>query len=646
MPDLLALIQAGRSDDAERQLRQRLLSFPDDVDSLHILGLLCHQSGRSADAVALIGRALKFSPGAAYIHSNFAEALRKHGDLASAEQHARRAVSLAPAHPDFQLNLATVLVECNRLSEAIEVSETLLAAEPHRFEALTLKSEACFRLERNAEALESAEQACRRAPENLGLLANLLRQRAWVCEWRYRASDVAIMTALLEKLTSLTKTTDDGVEDTPVLGGLSPFVCHEYRLPSRLRAAVTELCVDNYVPADILPMNTADGFARLKRKRLRIGYLSADFHNHPTMHLMAGLFELHDRARFETYAYSIGPDDGSEYRRRARESVDRFIDIRGATTPAAAEQIFSDGIDILVDLKGFTHEARPGILALCPAPLQVAWLGYPASTGRRLNDYMIVDRITVPVDDNERFGEKLVWMPHSYQVNDHRQPVAGAAVGRRDFGLPEKGFVFACFNQVYKIEPDVFALWMRILGRVPESVLWLYSSNATARANLAREAAAHGIAPSRILFGSTLDKPHHLARLSCADIFLDTGTVNAHTSASDALWAGVPVLTRPGESFAARVGASLVSAAGLPQLVCGSAAQYEDMAVRLANAPAELGDLRKVLSKRAQLPLFDTPRFSRNLERAFEMMWLRYISGQPPASFDVADVYSDSTRAG
>ena len=634
---IIALIHTGSAEDAERQLRTRLQIAPHDVDALHLLGLLCHQSGRSAEAVEMIGRAVDIAPNLAFIRSNFAEALRRHGDLVRAEHQAREAVRLAPLDPAFQLNLAAVLIDQNRLIDALEATEQVLLAHPDYVDALSLKSENCFNLGRTAEALNLATRARNLAPHDLGLLANLMRQRAWACDWPGRAADVTSLSELLEKAVAQAGAADG---DASVLSGINPFVCYEYNLPSSLCAAVTELHVRSTVRAAGVPLDAVLIKTRTGQKRLRVGYVSADFHGHPTMHLMAGLFELHDRARFEIFAYSIGVDDGSAYRRRARESVDHFVDIRAQTRRQSAERIRADNIDILVDLKGFTHEARPGIFALRPAPVQAAWLGYPASTHHWLNDYAIVDQYVVPQGHAGQFREKLVWMPHSYQVNDHRQPVAVALPARSELGLPESGFVYACFNQVYKIEPDVFACWMRILRRVPGSVLWLYTSNVVARANLAREAEALGISSARILFGATLDKPRHLARLSCAGLFLDTGTINAHTSASDALWAGVPVLTRPGDSFAARVGASLVSAAGLSQLICNSFAQYEEIAVRLANAPAELEQLRKVLMARERLPLFDTPRYARNLERAFEMMWARYSTGEPPASFYVADVDS------
>jgi predicted O-linked N-acetylglucosamine transferase (SPINDLY family) len=371
---------------------------------------------------------------------------------------------------------------------------------------------------------------------------------------------------------------------------------------------------------------------------LRIGYVSADFHAHPTMHLMRGLFRLHDRNRFEVWAYSIGADDGSCYRRDVVADAEHFSDIRDESAADTARRIFADGIDILVDLKGFTFEARPEIFALRPAPLNVAWLGYPATTGTGLNDYAIVDRTVAPAAHAARYGEQLAWMPHSYQINDNGQRIAVVPPSRNTLGLPENAFVFACFNHVYKIDETMFDCWMRILGRVAGSVLWLYQSNVLARQNLERAAALRGVDPARLIFAGTLPKPEHLARLARADLFLDTRLINAHTGASDALWAGLPLVTCPQEDFPSRVGASLLHAAGLPQLVCDSLADYEALAVRLAGAPAELLALRQHLcDEHEKLPLFDTPRFVRNLERAYELMWRRYSAGLPAQSFDVAE---------
>lgn len=623
----LALIQTGRGAEAELDLRTCIAQAPDNVDALHYLGLLCHQSGRAHEAVSLIGKAVELAPGAAFLHANYAEALRASGNPDAALRHAREAVRLDPAHPNFQFNLAQALAANGHAEEALDAARRALALRADWVEALALGASLSFALERLDEALALARRACALRADDPALFITLLRYRAWVCDWEGREEDVARLAAIAEGWAAR--------PDDPAYAGINPFVAHEYALARSKRNALTQAYCERVQKAAGAPL--APRQAAPEHVRLRLGYVSADFHSHPTMHLMRSFFALHDRARFEVYAYSIGPDDGSEYRREALRACDRFVDIRAESAQASAARMRRDGIDILVDLKGFTHEARPEIFALRPAPLQVAWLGYPASTGRGLNDYVIVDRVVAPAELAGDYGEKLVWMPNSYQVNDYRQPIAAACPGREELGLPPAGFVYACFNKVYKIEPSVFAAWMRILARVPGSVLWLYSGRSAARANLARAAAAAGIDPARLVFGETLPKPQHLARLARADLFLDTCAVNAHTSASDALWAGVPVLTCPGDTFAARVGASLVTAAGLPQLACASMQAYEDSAVRLAQDAAELQRLRRTLEAHAALPLFDTQRFVRDLERAFEMMWLRYRAGEQPASFAVGD---------
>ncbi|MFH1045182.1 MAG: tetratricopeptide repeat protein [Pseudomonadota bacterium] len=623
----IQLIRSGRVAEAEQYLRLCLARSPDSVDALHYLGLLCHRSGRIEEAVALIGKAVERSPDTAFLHANFAEVLRLRGNLDAALRHARDAVRLEPAQPNFQFNLAKVLEQSGRLGEALDAAQHALALRADWVEALSLNASLCFALDRLDEALHFIERACALRPDDHSLFITLMRYRAWVCDWHGRNQNPARLEAMLERWAAH--------PDDEAFVGINPFVAHEYGLPRQIRNGVTQAYCERVLKAAGTPLEPRRDSLGAARTRLRLGYVSADFHSHPTMHLMRSFFALHDRARFEVFAYSIGPDDGSEYRREAVRSVDRFIDIRAEQALASAGRIRRDGIDILIDLKGFTHEARPEIFALRPAPLRVAWLGYPGSTGRGLNDYAIVDQVVAPAELAGDYGEKLVWMPNSYQVNDYRQPIAEECPERAALGLPPTGFVYACFNKVYKIEPPVFRAWMRILARVPGSVLWLYAGKSGARANLVRAAAGAGMDPARLVFGETLPKPQHLARLARADLFLDTFTVNAHTSAADALWAGVPVLTCPGDTFAARVGASLVAAVGLPQLACPSMEDYENTAVRLAQDPAELREMRQTLAARERLPLFDTPRFVRDLESAFDTMWQRYLAGEPPAEFAV-----------
>lgn len=349
------------------------------------------------------------------------------------------------------------------------------------------------------------------------------------------------------------------------------------------------------------------------------------------------MFEAQDKARFETIAISFGPDDASGMRERLVKAFDRFIDVRDRSDAAAAALIRSMEIDIAVDLKGFTQDARPGILALRPAPVQVNYLGHPGTMGARYIDYLIADRHIVPESRERYYSEKIVCLPDSYQCNDRQRRVASRPPARVDEGLPDAGFVFSSFNGSFKITPEMFDVWMRLLKSVEGGVLWLLDDNPAAVRNLKREAEARGVSARRLVFAPRKPLEEHLARHRLADLFLDTLPCNAHTTASDALWAGLPVLTCTGETFAGRVAASLLSAAGLPELVTDSLASYEALALSLARDPAALFRLKdKLALHRGVSPLFDTERFTRHLESAFVTMWKRTQNGLPPESFAVA----------
>ncbi|MBF0394074.1 MAG: hypothetical protein HQL38_15455, partial [Alphaproteobacteria bacterium] len=342
------------------------------------------------------------------------------------------------------------------------------------------------------------------------------------------------------------------------------------------------------------------------------------------------------RERVTIHAYSLGADDGGPYRRRIAADCDAFVDLAPLSDALAADKIAADRVDILVDLKGTTLGARLGIAARRPAPVQVAWLGYPGSVGVDVLDYVLTDRVVTPPERQADWAERFVLLPGSYQVNDRDQPIAFDAPDRASAGLPDRGFVFCCFNQLYKVEPLIFGVWMDILRAVPGSVLWLLAGPPQAEANLRREAASRGIEPARLIFAPMLPKDRHLARLRHAGLFLDTFFCNAHTTASDALWAGVPVLTVPGVHFPARVAASLAHAVGLPELVLPDHARYRETAIALATDPARLDDLRARLAvNRLTTPLFDTDAFARKLETAFETIWERHCRGLAPEMIDL-----------
>ena len=367
------------------------------------------------------------------------------------------------------------------------------------------------------------------------------------------------------------------------------------------------------------------------RERIRIGYFSADFFNHPTMHLMAELIEKHDRSRFELIAFSFGPERNDEMRRKSMTIFDKFIDVRNMSDKDVALLSRNLEIDIAVDLKGLHFGARTGIFAWRAAPIQINYLGYSGTMGAEYIDYIIADPIVIPEESKQHYCEKIVYMPNSYQVNDTKRSISDKAFTREGLGLPPTGFVFCCFNDNFKITPRVFDCWMRILKQVEGSVLWLLEDNAKAASNLRMEASKRGVDATRLFFARRIPPDEHIARYRFAHLFLDTTPYNAHTTASEALWAGLPMLTQIGETFAGRVAASVLEAIGLPELITKSQSEYEARAIELAMSPEELSAIKDKLAKnRLTTPLFDTERYTRHLEAAYEAIWERYHLGLPP----------------
>ncbi|WRH67329.1 MAG: TIGR03032 family protein [Planktothrix sp. GU0601_MAG3] len=415
----------------------------------------------------------------------------------------------------------------------------------------------------------------------------------------------------------------------------SPFGADRHLAINRYFSKV----VSSKVPQNYFPPHTPPA---IPPQTLRIGYISGNFYNHAVTHLIGGLFALHDRAQFEIFVYSLGPNDGSLERKKVEADCDKFTDLRGMATPAAAEKIYNDGIHILIDMGAYTQNSNPEILALRPAPISINYIDHPSTMGAEFIDYIITDNIVTPPRLAEFFSEKFICIPNSYQINNYLRvcPAEDAQIQQKNpkakYGLPEDVFVFACFNHSRKIEPVMFSLWMGILEKVPNSVLWLLDSNAEATRNLKSEAKLRGIEGNRLIFAPRLPQEEHLSRHIWIDLFLDTLYYNAHTTGSDALWMGIPLITCPGETFAARVGASLLNAVNLPQLIVNNLEDYEKLAVHLATHPQELRNLKDYLNEnRRQLPLFNTPQTVRYLELGYLKVWERYQSGQSPEAIQI-----------
>jgi protein O-GlcNAc transferase len=576
--------------------------------------------GRQAEAVASYDVALELEPDSTENWCNRGAALHDLKRFDEAIASYDRVLALKPDFAEVHFNRGNALALSGRHDDALAAYDKALAITPGYLDAMLARASALFKLERHDEAIACYEEVVRIDPHYRGAVAELAHSCLWTCDW--------------DRLGRLTALLHDVITDHRSI--ISPFILIGLSVGAAARLECTRRFVEHEVPR--LPIAQHKRAAR-RSGPIRIAYLSADFREHATAYLAAGLFERHDRARFEIVGISFGLDDKSDMRARLGRSFDRFHDVTTQSNRDVAQLLADLGVDIAVDLKGHTEGARPGILAARPAPIQVSFLGYPGSMGAGFIDYVIADRIVLPFDQQPVFAEKIVHLPDSYQVNDSGREIAPRALQRRETGLPERAFVFCCFNHSWKITPEMFDIWMRLLRAVEGSVLWLFQSNERARANLRREAAARGIDPARLVFAPLRDQPDHLARLRHADLFLDTLPCNAHTTASDALWAGVPVVTCMGETFAGRVAASLLHAVGLPELAAASLGDYEALARKLATNPALLAATRARLERnRLTQPLFDTDRFRRHIEAAYMTMWETWQRGQAPRSFAVEPI--------
>ncbi|WP_019141866.1 tetratricopeptide repeat protein [Noviherbaspirillum massiliense] len=647
----MALRQLGRHEEALAHYRRALDIKPDSADiGYNFVNTLLNLQ-RHEEALDICSRTLRLIPNAAPLLQQRGTALlllrRYEESIADFD----RALALQPDYPEALANRGVALTAINRNADAVASYTRVLQLNANDVEARYNRGISLAKLGRLAEALIDYEQVLQGKPDHLGALNNL--GTALSALGRFEAA-----IPVYKKLLALAPDYDYAP------GNL--FACQLYCCDwsdyEKSRQAVVEMnrqgrkaavpfpflnasespadqlaCARAFVahtfPASSHPLWTG---RRYQHEKIRVAYLSADFQEHATAHLMAGLFEAHDRQRFETIAISYGPDARGGMRERLQSAFDRFIDVREKSDLEAARIMQALEVDIAVDLKGFTENSRLGILAHRPSPVQVSYLGYPGTTGADYVDYAICDKHLVSEGELGSFSEQLVFLPDSYQVNDSKRPISAQVPTRAEAGLPEKTFVFCSFNNNYKITPAVFDIWMRLLHQIAGSVLWLYEGNAAAAANLRREAQARGIAPEQLVFAPRLPQAEHLARQQLADLFLDTLPVNAHTTASDALWAGLPVLTCTGQAFAGRVATSLLHAVGLPELVTQSLDEYEALALRLASMPAELARIKaKLAHNRSTYPLFNTVRFCRHLEAAYVEMWERSQRGEAPAGFSV-----------
>ena len=645
-----ALLKVGRHADALACYDKLLAAAPADINALNNRGIVFKQLGRYDEAMASCERALTIDPNsvdALTTRGNILTRLARHEEaLASFD----RAVAVRPRDVDALNNRGLALTQLRRLGEALASFDQALALDPGQVGVLDNRGVALFAAGRFEDALASFDQALSLKADDAEVLyhrghalANLGRYDEAVAVWRrVLAIDPAHPSALgalafyrlmicdWNDIASFEVELKRALEQERVI---EPFTLLAYSVGPADQLRHTRRFVRHRMPAvaqlpAIASKRSAD--------RIRLAYLSSSFNRHPTAWQIAELFELHDRNRFEVLGISYGPDDGSEIRARLVKAFDGFHDVGLRSDREAAELLRALDVDIAIDLKGHTEQARPAILAYRPAPIQVSYFGFTATMGVDFIDYILADRVVLPSDQQDHYSERIVHLPGSYWVNDSKRHVADEVPSRGSVGLPEDGFVFCCFNNSYKLTPQVFDVWMRLLQQVEGSVLWLLRTSEAATRNLCNEASARGVDPARLVFAPKVEISHHLARHRLADLFLDNLPVNAHTAASDALWVGLPVLTCAGDSFVGRVAASLLDAVGLPELVTRGLDEYEALALKLANERDLVAAIRQRLHRnRETSPLFNTEKLSRHIERAYLTMLEMLRRGEPPRGFAV-----------
>ena len=682
----IALHQKGNFQQAEAIYLKLLTINPGDSEALQLLGAIALEKGNNADALELISLAIELNPKVASYHSNlgvalkelnrfeeavssfdkaiilepsYAEAYSNRGAalrrlhlldaaIASCEQ----AILLKPGLVEAYSNIGLALQEQKKLDEAILFFDKAIRLKPNYFQAYSNRGNALLELKQFDSAIASYDKAITLNPNfaeayyNRGAAYKELKQldaaldsydkafslkpdhpylagmrqhiKMLICDWANFESNVQVLN---QKITGKFKAASNFT-----------IIALPVSLSAQKQAAEI-WCEDKYSNNSSLGLIIKHS----RQSKIRLGYFSADFHNHATAYLMAELFERHDKDKFELIAFSFGPETKDEMQIRVSQAFDHFINVANLSDLEIALLSRELGIDIAIDLKGVTQDYRLGIFSYRAAPIQVSYLGYPGTLGADYIDYLIADKTLIPPQSQQYYTEKIVYLPNSYQVNDQHRVIASTNFTKQELGLPIDAFVFCCFNNNFKITPDVFDSWVRILKAVDSSVLWLLQDNPTAAMNLQKEAVRRGLDPARLVFAKRMDLPEHLARHKAADLFLDTTPCNAHTTASDALWAGLPLITCMGESFASRVAASLLNAIGLSELVTESIADYEALAIDLAKTPDKLRALKEKLERnRLTTPLFDTKLYTKHIEAAYTQIYERYQSDLDPKNIEIS----------
>lgn len=608
----------GRTEEAAVLYREILATNPDSAAAIYSLCVILLNQGAVTETLGLSGHGIKVAPNFAPLRFVHGAALQTAGRKEEALQSFDEALKIQPDYMEVLINSGVLLRDMFRHKDALERFNSALAINPDYVPALSNAGILLTEFKESEKALALFERLLKIKPDYDYGLGLLCYERLHICDW----TDFA----------ELTQKTIKGVR-------AGERACKSLALMSISDSAsdhmlAAKIFAQHYCPQKSQVLWNGE---RYQHRKIRVAYVSPDLREHPVGHLMAGIFEHHDKSRFETIAISLGIDDQSRLRARMLKAFDSFIDARQMSAAQIAQLMRDMEIDIAIDLGGYTSDTRTEVFAYRPVPVQVNYLGYPGTMGTDYMDYILADRHVIPEENRQFFSEKVVYLPDAYLPTDSSVKIAERTPTRAECGLPDEGIVFCSFNHDYKISPPIFDIWMRLLKQVPGSVLWLMSRSEPSQRNLRNEASSRGVDPSRLVFANRVPLVEdHLARYRQADIFLDTHPYNAHTTAADALMAGLPVVTYTGNAFPSRVAGSLLHAVGLPELVTHSLVGYEALALKLATTPSMLAEIRqRLLSNRANQPLFDTEKLCRSLEAAYIAMWERNQRGAAPDHFSV-----------
>ena len=589
---------------------KRALELKSDYPQAHNnLGIVLKDQGKLNEAVASLKRALELIPDCAETNNELGIVLQTQGKLDEAVSSYKRALEIRPNYAEANNNLGSAFLIQGKLDKAVASCKRALAIRPNYADANYNLGNALQVQGKLDEAVSSYKRALEIRPNYAEAEIQMLHQQQQICDFN-------VYFKMHETMQRLNMNAD----------AVAPFIqlSWEDNAANQLKRSQKHVSANYLAQTKFLIPRPAQF-----PKRLKVGYFSADFHDHATLHLLAGVLRHHDHSKFEIHAFSYGHDKSGEWRQGALKNVEYFHDVVNYSDDQIVKLSRLHKIDIAIDLKGYTAHTRSGLFQYRLAPIQINYLGYPGSMGADFIDYLIADPFVIPDTQRQFYGEKIIYLPNCYQPTDDMREIAQIVTKREDFGLPKKGFVFCCFNNNYKISTGEFDIWMRLLAKVEGSVLWLFESNKWAKENLQKEAQKRGVEKHRLVFAKRLSQSEHLARQIHADLFVDTFNYNAHTTASDALWVGLPVLTKAGEQFAARVAASILHAIGMPELVAKTEADYEQLALQLATVPTNHKAIRNKLIKNIKSkPLFDTERYTRNLESGLKMVYNNYFKNK------------------